>query len=84
LAKDDYVEACYVVKREGVSLDLACWLHYRTSGQEFNQLPAGTVEQVLAVNPQLAFLPLHLPLGTKLTMPPLPVEQKNSAVRLWD
>ena len=74
----------YVVKREGVSLDLACWLHYHVGKNSRGELPTGTVERVLNTNPEIAWLPLHLPLGTKLTMPELPVEKKNSVVRLWD
>jgi phage tail protein X len=76
--------ALYVVKREGVSLDLACWLHYHTGKNSRGELPGGTVERVLNANPEIAWLPIHLPLGTKLAMPELPVKQQKSVVRLWD
>ena len=75
----------YVVSREGMTLDLCCWLHYYSAdiGAVY-ELPAGVVEAALEANPRIAWLPMHLPLGTKITMPSLPSEPVNKLVRLWD
>lgn len=74
----------YVVSREGMPLDLACWLHYGAGHGAAYQLPRGAVERVLAANPQVASLPMLLPLGTRLIMPALPAAAKPNVVRLWD
>lgn len=76
--------ADYVVSREGMPLDLACWLHYGAGRGDDFDLPAGAVERVLAANPHLARLPVFLPLGTRLSMPELAVHTRTSVVRLWD
>ncbi len=75
----------FTVTREGMTLDLCCWLHYYSaaSGAVY-ELPAGVVEAALEANPKIAWLSMHLPLGTKITMPPLPNEPTTKVVRLWD
>ena len=78
-------ESEFVVPHEGMSVDLCCWLHYYSAGKgETYELPAGVVEATLEANPQIAWLPLHLPPGTRLKMPPLPKDPRKKVVRLWD
>ena len=75
----------YVVSREGMSLDLCCWLHYYSADKgTVYELPAGAVEAALEANPHIAWLPMHLPLGTKIEMPPLPQTPAGRVVRIWD
>ena len=75
----------YVVSREGMPLDLCCWLHYYSADKgTVYELPEGVVEAALEANPRIAWLPMHLPLGTKINMPSLPDEPATKVVRLWD
>jgi len=78
-------ETEFVVTREGMTVDLCCWLHFYSAeeGETF-ELPEGVVERTLEANPDVAWLPLHLPLGTRLKMPPLPEEPTNKLLRIWD
>ncbi len=61
---------------DGETLDALCW---RTLGQT-----AGTVEQVLQLNPQLARLGAFLPAGTEITLPARPVAVTLPTINLWD
>ena len=75
----------FTVTREGMTLDLCCWLHYYSADKgAVYELPAGVVERALEANPGIAWLPLHLPVGTRIKMPPLPAEPEKRLVRLWD
>ena len=75
----------FTVTREGMTLDLCCWLHYYSADKgAVYELPVGVVEAALEANPGIAWLPMHLPLGTKIIMPPLPSEPTTKVIRLWD
>ncbi|PTQ90290.1 tail protein X [Agitococcus lubricus] len=65
-----------IVSIQGDRVDIVCWRFYGNTNH---------VEQILDANPQLAFLPVILPIGTVITMPDIP--QKNTVidtVQLWD
>ncbi|MEM7047007.1 MAG: tail protein X [Pseudomonadota bacterium] len=64
------------VTKDGDSLDWLCWKHY---GRQ-----SGTVEVVLAANPDLAGLGPILPTGIVITLPKLVDHTSNQPVRLWD
>lgn len=61
-----------VVRGEGLSLDLLLWRKHGVRGREL-------VEAALALNPGLAGLGPYLPLGTAVTLPPLPTKTRLAA-----
>lgn len=68
------------VKGESVTLSLLVW-------RRFRRKPEGYVERVLDLNPGLADLGAHIPIGTVIKFPidreeTKPVEKKT--IRLWD
>ncbi len=66
------------VTRQGQTVDLVCWDFYRRT--------ADVTELVLAANPGLSALGPILPLGTRLKLPDLPIQQRSARklVSLWD
>lgn len=68
-----------VIANQGDTVDQICQRHYGRT--------AGITEQVYAANPGLADLGPILPLGTAVTLPPLPTQPAGSdrqLVNLWD
>jgi phage tail protein X len=65
------------ITRQGETVDLACWLHYRRTRE--------VTERVLAVNPGLAALGPVLPIGTRIGMPVIDARPAAPPlVKLWD
>lgn len=63
-----------ILARPGDSVDTAAYRYYGSNAM---------LDAVLAQNPHLRRLPVILPAGTVLTMPPLPAAPQTR-VRLWD
>ena len=68
-----------VVPREGMTLDLLLWSHYR------REVP-GLVEQTLDQNPGLPRLGVILPAGTQVVVqvPQPPEASTERVISLWD
>ena len=66
----------YVVKEEGLTVDLICWLHYGRTEK--------VTEIVFEANPVLGRCGLFLPLGLTLELPEIEDEPIKPVVRLYD
>lgn len=62
--------------QQGDTLDLICWRHYGRT--------AGTTEQVLEANRDLAALGPIIPSGHIVDLPALPTAATAATVQLWD
>lgn len=60
----------YIVRQEGLSLDLVLWRRYGRRGQDL-------VARTLGSNVGLAALGPILPVGTKILLPDLPAETRG-------
>ena len=58
------------------ALDLICVRHYGSQ--------AGTVEQVLDANPNIAAVAHRLPAGLEISLPDIASGDGQQTVRLWD
>ncbi|PWC81242.1 tail protein X [Azospirillum sp. TSH64] len=61
---------------DGDEVDWICWRHYGRT--------AGTVEAVLAANPDLADHGPKLPGGLLIELPELAEPERQRLIRLWD
>lgn len=68
--------AATVYAQQGDTVDLICHRHYGRT--------AGVTEQVLAANRGLADLGPILPMGTRVTLPDVPVKPVKKLINLWD
>lgn len=69
-----------VVKDDAMTLDLLVWRRFK------HQKP-GLVERTLSLNPGLADMGVHIPVGTKVILPveaPGTAPAQRPVVRLWD
>ena len=65
------------ITKQNETLDQICYNHYNQA--------SGTVEKVLAANPELAYYGVKLPAGLVIHLPDnLETVSIRSAVKLWD
>lgn len=64
-----------VTSQQGDTVDMLCQRHLNTTA---------VVEQVLEANPQIAFLPATLPIGTTIELPETVTATTKQLVQLWD
>jgi len=62
--------------KENDMVDWICWKHY---GRQ-----SGAVEEVYAVNPDLAEWGSYLPAGIIINLPDLSFDEVETKIRLWD
>lgn len=60
--------------RNGDVLDWICWRHYQTEA---------AIAEVLAANPHLSSLPVILPAGISISLPPITPRAATEEVDLW-